>query len=83
MTRRRFRPDACYGLVAMRLLTIAGIAGAATSPIDVRVANGVATLRGSVKRAERDLALAAALAVPGVTQVANQFEVVGEAPEVI
>ena len=83
MTRRRFRPDACYGLVAMRLLTIAGIAGAATSPIDVRVANGVVTLRGSVKRAERDLALAVALAVPGVTQVANQFEVVGEAPEVI
>ncbi|OGA57680.1 MAG: hypothetical protein A3G81_04185 [Betaproteobacteria bacterium RIFCSPLOWO2_12_FULL_65_14] len=67
----------------MRLLTIAGIAGAATSPIDVRVANGVVTLRGSVKRAERDLALAVALAVPGVTQVANQFEVVGEAPEVI
>lgn len=58
----------------------AGIAGAASSPIDVRVANGVVTLRGTVRRAERDLALAAALAVPGVGQVASQLEVEGEAP---
>jgi len=52
-----------------------GIAGAASSPIEVRVANGVVTLRGTVRRAERDLALAAALAVPGVDQVANQLEI--------
>lgn len=58
----------------------AGIAGAASSPIDVRVAGGVVTLRGTVRRAERDLALAAALAVPGVGQVASQLEVEGDAP---
>lgn len=53
----------------------AGVAAAASSPIEVRVANGVVTLRGTVRRAERDLALAAALSVPGVDQVANQLEI--------
>ena len=51
-----------------------GIAGAASSPIDVRVINGVVSLRGTVRKAERDLVLAAALAVPGVTQVTNFLE---------
>ena len=51
-----------------------GIAGAASSPVDVRVVNGVVSLRGSVRKAERDLVLAAALAVPGATQVNNLLE---------
>lgn len=51
-----------------------GIAGAATSPVDVRCINGIVTLRGTVTRAERDLVLAAALAVPGVTQVINHMD---------
>ena len=51
-----------------------GIAGAASSPVDVRVINGVVALRGTVRKAERDLVLAAALAVPGVTQVTNFLE---------
>ena len=51
-----------------------GIAGAASSPVDVRVVNGVVSLRGNVRKAERDLVLAAALAVPGVTQVTNFLE---------
>ena len=51
-----------------------GIAGAASSPIDVKVINGVVSLRGTVRKAERDLVLAAALAVPGVTQVTNFLE---------
>ena len=51
-----------------------GIAGAASSPVDVRVSNGVVALRGIVRKAERDLVLAAALAVPGVTQVTNFLE---------
>lgn len=51
-----------------------GIAGAASSPVDVRVMNGVVSLRGTVRKAERDLVLAAALAVPGVTQVTNFLE---------
>jgi osmotically-inducible protein OsmY len=59
----------------------AGIAGAVTKAIDVRVIHGIVTLRGTVKRAERDLALAAALAVPGVGQVANQLEIEDAAPE--
>lgn len=51
-----------------------GIAGAASSPVDVRVITGVVSLRGTVRKAERDLVLAAALAVPGVTQVTNFLE---------
>jgi osmotically-inducible protein OsmY len=52
----------------------AGIAGAASRPVDVRVSNGVVSLRGIVRRAERDLVLASALAVPGVNQVTNYLE---------
>ena len=49
-----------------------GIAGASSRPVDVRCINGVVALRGTVRSsAERDLVLAAALAVPGVTQVTN------------
>jgi osmotically-inducible protein OsmY len=51
-----------------------GIAGAASSPVDVKVINGVVSLRGTVRKAERDLVLAAALAVPGVNQVTNFLE---------
>jgi osmotically-inducible protein OsmY len=51
-----------------------GIAGAAASPVDVRVVNGTVSLRGTVRKAERDLVLAAALAVPGVTEVTNFLE---------
>jgi osmotically-inducible protein OsmY len=52
-----------------------GIAGKASSPVNVRCINGVVSLRGTVPtRAERDLLLAAALAVPGVTQVTNYLE---------
>lgn len=58
-----------------------GIAGATSGPVDVRVADGVVTLRGTVKRAERDLALAAALGVPGVRRVVNQLEVEDPAAE--
>ena len=52
-----------------------GIAEAASSPVDVRVVNGTVSLRGTVRsKAERDLVLAAALAVSGVTQVTNFLE---------
>jgi osmotically-inducible protein OsmY len=50
------------------------IAGKASSPVDVRCINGVVSLRGTVRRAERDLLLADVLAVPGVTQVTNYLE---------
>ena len=50
------------------------IAGAASTPVQVRCLRGVVTLRGTVRPAERDLVLATALAVPGVTQVTNFFE---------
>ena len=51
------------------------IGGAASTPIHVTSLNGVVALRGSVRsRAERDLVLAAALAVPGVSQVTNFLE---------
>jgi osmotically-inducible protein OsmY len=49
--------------------------------IDARVSRGVVMLRGTVTRAERDQALAAVLAVPGVTRVANYLEASGQNPE--
>ena len=50
------------------------IAGAVSAPVQVRCLRGVVTLRGTVRPAERDLVLAAALAVPGVTQITNFLE---------
>jgi osmotically-inducible protein OsmY len=46
--------------------------------IDARVSRGVVMLRGTVTRAEREQALAAVLAVPGVTRVANYLEASGQ-----
>lgn len=43
--------------------------------IDVRVHGGTVTLRGRVRREERDFVLAAALGGPGVTQVSNYLEI--------
>ena len=70
--RRRDRQAVSDELLAESVRS--GIAGAASSPVDVRCINGVVTLRGTVRTAERDLVLAAALAVPGVTQVTNFLE---------
>jgi osmotically-inducible protein OsmY len=50
------------------------IAVTASTPVQVRCLRGVVTLRGNVRPVERDLVLAAALAVPGVTQVTNFLE---------
>ena len=53
----------------------AGIRGVASAPVDVRVTHGIVALRGTVRtRAERDLVLATALSVPGVTRVTNLLE---------
>jgi osmotically-inducible protein OsmY len=70
--RRPAGPGVSDELLAERVRS--GIAGAASSPVDVRCINGIVSLRGTVRRAERDLVLAAALAVPGVTQVTNFLE---------
>ena len=43
--------------------------------VEVRVHNGRVTLRGRVRKEERDFVLAAALGAPGVTQVSNYLEV--------
>lgn len=50
------------------------IAGKGSGRVDVRSANGVVMLRGSLSAAERDRVLAAALTVPGVVQVTNLIE---------
>ncbi len=51
------------------------IAGAASKPVSVSAVNGIVSLRGTVRtRAERDLTLAAALAVPGISQVTNLLD---------
>jgi osmotically-inducible protein OsmY len=50
------------------------IAGASSREVDVRCINGVVILRGTVRNAERDRLLAAALAVPGVVQITNYLE---------
>lgn len=53
----------------------AAIGGAVSAPVGVSVMRGIVALRGAVRtRAERDRVLAAALAVPGVTQVTNLVE---------
>jgi len=53
----------------------AGIRGAASARVEVRVSHGIVALRGTVRTgAERDQVLAAALAVPGVTKVTNHLE---------
>jgi len=52
----------------------AGIAAAASWPVEVHVSNGIVSLRGIVRNSERDLVLACALAVPGVSQVTNYLE---------
>ena len=59
----------------------AAIESAVASPgaIDVRVHRGRVTLRGRVRKEERDFVLAAALGAPGITQVNNLLEV--EEPE--
>jgi osmotically-inducible protein OsmY len=69
---RRDRQAVSDELLAERVRS--GIAGAASSRVDVRCINGVVSLRGTLSRAERDLVLAAALAVPGVTQITNYLE---------
>jgi osmotically-inducible protein OsmY len=50
------------------------LAGKVSGPVDVRCARGVVTLRGMVRAGERDLVLAAVLAIPGVIQVTNFLE---------
>ncbi len=69
---RRARRALSDAMLAERVRS--GIAGAASRPVDVRCVNGIVSLRGTVRKAERDLVLAAALAVPGVTQVTNYLE---------
>ncbi len=43
-------------------------------PVHVRCVRGIVTLRGTLPAVERDLVLAAVLAVPGVIQVTNFLE---------
>lgn len=52
------------------------IEGAVANPgrVNVKVTHGVVALRGEVRKPERDLVLAAALGVPGVTRVTNLLE---------
>jgi osmotically-inducible protein OsmY len=70
---RRSRPADSDELLAESVRS--GIAGASSRPVQVRCINGVVSLRGTVRsNAERDLMLAAALAVAGVTQVTNFLE---------
>jgi osmotically-inducible protein OsmY len=69
LPRRRQRAAVSDELLAESVRS--GIAGASSRPVEVRCVNGVVSLRGTVRAAERDLVLAAALAVPGVTQVTN------------
>lgn len=55
----------------------AAIESAVANPggVDVRVHGPTVTLRGRVRREERDFVLAAALGAPGVTQVSNYLEI--------
>ena len=50
--------------------------------VDVRVQRGTVTLRGRVRKEERDFVLAAALGAPGVTRVSNYLEIDDDSGEV-
>ena len=54
----------------------AAIESSVTRPadIDVRVHRGTVTLRGRVRKEERDFVLAAALGAPGISRVNNLLE---------
>ncbi|HVL34366.1 MAG TPA: BON domain-containing protein [Burkholderiales bacterium] len=69
----RRRPRGPDELLAERVRL--AMTGATSVPVEVRCLRGVVTLRGTVRsKAERDLALAAALAVAGVAEVTNLLE---------
>jgi osmotically-inducible protein OsmY len=55
----------------------AAIESAVANPgeVDVRMHGGTVTLRGRVRKEERDFVLAAALGAPGVTEVRNYLEI--------
>ena len=74
-TGRRRQARARLDPVARRLR--AAIESSVSNPgeIDVRVHRGTVTLRGRVRREERDFVLAAALGAPGITRVNNLLEV--------
>lgn len=80
-TSRRRQTRARVDPVARRVR--AAIESSVTHPdaIDVRVFRGTVTLRGRVRRAERDFVLAAALGAPGITRVNNLLELEDEPGE--
>ena len=61
--------------VARRVRAAIESSVATPGAIDVRVHGDRVTLRGRVRREERDFVLAAALGAPGVTQVGNYLEI--------
>src|SRR5688572_33249947 len=62
----------------------AAIESAVANPggVDVRMHGGTVTLRGRVRKEERDFVLAAALGAPGVTRVSNYLEIDDDSGEV-
>jgi osmotically-inducible protein OsmY len=73
-TRRRVRVSGSADL-ARRVRAAIEASVADPAAIDVRVHGAIVTLRGRVRRDERDFVLAAALGAPGVTQVSNYLEI--------
>jgi osmotically-inducible protein OsmY len=72
--RRRVQVDTTASL-ARRVRAAIEASVANPGGVDVRVHRDTVTLRGRVRREERDFVLAAALGAPGVTQVRNFLEV--------
>ena len=73
-TSRRQRRDTGTS-VARRVRAAIEASVANPGGVEVRVHNGRVTLRGKVRKDERDFVLAAALGAPGVTQVSNYLEI--------
>jgi osmotically-inducible protein OsmY len=73
-SRRRIQVDSTSSL-ARRVRAAIEASVANPGGVDVRVHRDTVTLRGRVRREERDFVLAAALGAPGVTQVRNFLEV--------
>ena len=74
---RKSRREQAVSSNRLSMRVRAAIESAVANPreIDVRVHGGTVTLRGRVRKEERDFVLAAALGAPGVTQVSNYLEI--------
>jgi osmotically-inducible protein OsmY len=80
--RRQARKALTDAQLARRVRAAIESAVANPGGVDVRMHGHTVTLRGRVRKEERDFVLAAALGAPGVTEVRNYLEIDEPAGEI-